>query len=1104
VNLSRQLVFRSLRFYARSHLGSLLGATVAGAVLVGALAVGDCVRESLREMGLARLGRITHALGGNDRLFREALAEDLRPGISNGLAAAVLRLPGLAANSDGSRRANHAQILGVDEHFWALAQSPPAFARDLTEGVILNEPMARQLGVKVGEAVLLRAQKPALLSLEAPISPQGELATGFRLVVKGIVSDEELGRFGLQADQIPPLNAFVPLRFLQSKAGLPGKANLLLVGGAEDETRLTELLRQHWKLADAQCELRETPGGLELRSERVFLDPPIVQAVAAPAHPPRPQMILTYFVNELRDGAKTTPYSMVTAADAPLVPADMRDEEVLINQWLADDLQARPGDELELTYFIPGTTKRMEEKKDRFRVRAIVPMEGPTADRTLLPDFPGIAKAESTANWDAGFPIDLGKIRPKDEQYWKQYRGTPKALVTLKAGQRMWGNRFGDLTAVRWPDETGAASMRAAEQQILKNLNPASVGLSFLPVRERALAAGAQGQDFGGLFLSFSFFLIAAALILLALLFEFGMEKRAKEIGILLAVGWRPGRVRRLLLGEGMAVAALGGLLGVAGGVLYARGILWGLTTLWSAAVANSALRFHVTAGTLAGGGAASIALATGVMWFALRSQTRRPARELLEQGNEMEARSLPAKRGRRRAGWVAAASFLAALGLAGGAMGKRDNSAVEAFFGGGTLLLIAGVAGAAVWFRSLAEARVSKPLTLFGLGVRGCARQSKRSLATVALLASGSFLIIAVEANKLDARQAGGERTSGTGGFAWIGESAFPVTQDLNTKAGRDFFGLEERISGQVKFVAMRVRDGDEASCLNLNRAQTPRLLGVKPELLEERGAFTFADLADKTLARRPWTALERGAGAKADEIPAIGDEASITWALGKKIGDTVDYTDEHGKAFRLRIVGAVANSILQGSLLIDEAEFVKRFPGESGYRMFLVDAPAKEATAVSAMLTRALQDRGLELTPAAERLNAYNAVQNTYLNTFQALGGLGLLLGSAGLGVVALRNVLERRGELAVMLAVGFRPGALRRLVICEYGALQCLGLLIGILAAGLAVLPVMLSPGAQISSGPLAVTLVLVLASGILWTWAAARLALRGELVEGLKEE
>jgi ABC-type antimicrobial peptide transport system permease subunit len=921
--------------------------------------------------------------------------------------------------------------------------------------------------------------------------------------VDRVVSDKELGNFGLQASQVPPLNAFVPLKFLQDKVALSGKANLLLVSSTASTTNLAILLRQHWTLADAQCEIHPAGGTTELRSERVFLDPPIEKAALAIS--PAPEMVLTYFVNELRLRTNATPYSMVTAATPPLTPERMADDQIVINQWLADDLHAKPGNEIELTYFVPGTTHRMDEKKSRFRVYAIVPMEGRTADRTLLPDFPGIAKAESTQNWDAGFPIDLGKIRPKDEQYWKEYRGTPKAFVTLKAGQQIWANRFGDLTAIRWP--AGAApNLSATENQILQNLAPAAVGLSFLPVREQALTAATTGQaeEFGGLFLSFSFFLIAAALILLGLLFQFSMEKRAKEIGILLALGWRPGQVRRVLLLEGLVVASVGGFLGVAGGVLYARGILWGLTTLWSAAVANSALQFHVTADALITGGASSVVIGGVVMWLALRSQTKRTARDLLEQGNEMEARQIPRKKGRPWAGWLAAASFAGAVVLAVGAGGKHDDSAVEAFFGAGALLLIAGLAAAKVWFRSLGLTRSAASLSLTQLAIRSCARQPKRSLATVALLASGSFLIIAVEANKLDARQSGNTRSSGTGGFTLIGESAFPVLQDLNTKPGRDFFGLPQADMDQVEFVPMRVRDGDDASCLNLNKALTPRLLGVKPELLAARHAFTFTALEDKSRAQNPWTALQHRDKSHPDEIPAVGDEASIQWALGKKIGDTVDYVDEHGNPFKVRLVGAVANSILQGSLLIDESAFVSRYPGESGYRMFLVDAPSNNVTQVAKLLTRALQDRGLELTPAADRLNAFNAVQNTYLNTFQVLGALGLLLGSAGLGVVVLRNVLERRAELAVMLAVGFRPPALRRWVICEHAVLQCAGLLLGILAAGLAVLPVLLSPGAAVSTGPLILTLALVFASGILWTWAAARVALRGDLLTALRDE
>jgi putative ABC transport system permease protein len=239
-------------------------------------------------------------------------------------------------------------------------------------------------------------------------------------------------------------------------------------------------------------------------------------------------------------------------------------------------------------------------------------------------------------------------------------------------------------------------------------------------------------------------------------------------------------------------------------------------------------------------------------------------------------------------------------------------------------------------------------------------------------------------------------------------------------------------------------------------------------------------------------------------DEIPAIGDANSIQWAMGKKVGDTIDYVDERGQPFKVRIVGAVANSILQGQLIIDEVEFVKRFPGESGYRMFLIDAPSNAVSQVAATLSRAMQDVGLELTPTVTRLNQFNAVQNTYLGTFQVLGGLGLLLGSVGLGIVVLRNVLERRSELAVLLAVGFRRQQVQRLLLVENGALLLVGLLIGVIAAGVAVLPALLSPAAQLPVASLALTLGAILLNGAMWTWVATRFAVRGDLLAALRND
>jgi ABC-type antimicrobial peptide transport system permease subunit len=149
-------------------------------------------------------------------------------------------------------------------------------------------------------------------------------------------------------------------------------------------------------------------------------------------------------------------------------------------------------------------------------------------------------------------------------------------------------------------------------------------------------------------------------------------------------------------------------------------------------------------------------------------------------------------------------------------------------------------------------------------------------------------------------------------------------------------------------------------------------------------------------------------------------------------------------------------------------------------------------------------LEDRGLEVTSVTKRLDAFNTVQNTYLNTFQILGGLGLLLGTVGLGVVVLRNVLERRAELALFTAVGLRARVVRKLIVMEHGALLLAGLLIGIIAALVAIVPALRGPVQQINYKELSITLALVCVSGLIWTWIAARIALRGELLKALRNE
>lgn len=1095
-----KLIVRSLQFHARTHAGAILGAAVGAAVLIGALLVGDSVRGSLRDMALARLGNVSSALTANDRFVTTQLSKTISESGKIPLVS-VIQVPGTAASTDGSARANQVQVLGVEPSFWSLG-SQPSFPHPNAEELIVNETLARQLGVKVGDTILLRVNKPSKFSREAPLSPQDDFALPLRLRITGIAANDQMGRFSLRANQIPPFNAFVDAAWLGERLEIPARANLILAAGGPEQSEipLQTLLAANFQLADAELELRELPGesGFEVRTSRVFLDP--ATASSAMKAQTNATGVLTYFVNELGTGTNATPYSMVAALGPGLLPSPLKDDEILINQWLADDLKCQPGDPLTMTYYIISSARVLQERTNHFTIRGVLPMSGIAADRTLMPDFPGIDKAESTRDWDSSLPVQLERIRPQDEDYWKQHRGTPKAFITLEAGQQMWTNRFGGLTAVRYPN---ASSADALSSNIRKTLHPAALGLSFQPVRQQALTASAQAQDFGQLFLGFSFFLIVAALLLMALLYQFGIERRATEIGTLLALGFTPGLVRRLMLWEGIALALLGTLLGVPGGMLYAKAMLYGLSTIWRSAVGTSSLEYHSSLPSIIVGTISGVIVASITIWMALRKQARQPARELLAQGAETE-KSLNPQRSSRGIwiGWLASAGAMLLIGWAG----LREQTANPGvFFLAGTLLLISGMGFAAAVLAALGHSESPNVPGLSRLGIRNATRRRRRSLATVGLLACGSFLVAAIGVFKLDADGQSQKRTSGTGGFALIGESAFPIRHDLNTESGREFFGFSDADLAGVRLVSFRVRDGEDASCLNLNRAQQPKLLGVQPELLNDRKAFTFTGVAKGYEAENPWLLLSRPG--PNDEIPAIGDAASIQWALGKKLGDVLMYTDESGREFKIRLVAAVANSILQGSLVIAETEFLTRFPSEEGFRMFLVDVSPYEQNRIEEVaqtLSRAAQDYGMQVTPAPHRLAAFNAVQNTYLNTFQVLGGLGLLLGSVGLGVVVLRNILERRSELALFLAVGFRIRALRWLVLSEHGALLLAGLVIGSVAAFVAVLPSLLAPGTDLPWRSLGLTLLAILLSGLVWTFAAGQLALRGRLLDSLRSE
>ncbi len=244
-------------------------------------------------------------------------------------------------------------------------------------------------------------------------------------------------------------------------------------------------------------------------------------------------------------------------------------------------------------------------------------MRASAADRNLMPEFSGLSDAASCRDWDPGIPIDLDRIRKKDELYWDIYKGTPKAFVTLNAAQRMWENRFGSLTVVRYPG-TGE-QINEISSGLLKKLVPSSLGFEFLPVREYGVNAGMGAVDFGQLFMGLSIFIIISALLLTGLLFIFGVEHRSDETGLLFALGIPLSRVRYIFIIEGAVIAFFGSIPGAAAGIFYNRIILYGLSTIWQGALGTSDLVIHIKAPSILTG------VFSGTGGFAFYGETTLP-----------------------------------------------------------------------------------------------------------------------------------------------------------------------------------------------------------------------------------------------------------------------------------------------------------------------------------------------------------------------------------------------------------------------------------------------------------------------------------------------
>ena len=1091
-------IFRSVVYYRRQHFALFLSMLVTAAVLTGSLVIGDSIRFSLKRMVDLRLGHTQYAINSGSRFITSATAGKLAKKLKRQVAP-VLMIKGIAINAASGERANNANILGIDSSF--LSTSLESFKLPAEGEAVIGKSLSVKLNLKPGDEIIARVENANLIPVNAPFAREPRPSEAIRLTVKSIANEEQMAGFNLGNDQSAVMNIFVAGHYLEKKLEIGNLVNMYLVAGDKNELptqALADSLKSVWTVSDIGLSFSSSSGdgNIDLISNRIFIDTVVEKSIKRASLPGKE--IISYLVNDISSGNRHTPYSFASAVPEEITGEAIGDNEIIVNRWTAQDLSLRPGDSVTLKYWSIGPLRDLREESKSFIVARVSENTTKNINNSLMPRFQGMSDAGKCRDWDAGVPIDFKRIRDKDEQYWNEYRGTPKVLLPFKTGLKLWKNPFGSITLIRF--RANEVSENQISEAVLNNIRPSDIGINVINVRSEGKAAADNAVDFTELFMSLSFFVIVSGILLSSLIFSLHFSKRSVETSLLSGLGFSSKKLLMLRLSESSIVMLMGSAAGALTGILYNYLLIAGLNTIWNDIVRTRMLMLHVSIASIITGAVISLIVAVIPMIFITVKNLSTPVARQIRQTSGNMSKASSKQRLFRITGYifivlsVVIISFSVVKGI------KNDP---VTYLLAASLFLTGALSLVNYYLRSRTLFHTSGADTLFLLSIKNLKRNPGRSLAVIALLATGTFVIILTSSYRKTFYGYELDRKSGTGGFKLWAETTTPVPIDLNSAEGHD--RLTTTSPGElanVRFLQFSSLKGDDASCLNLNQAQHPRLLGVDANIFDSLQCFSFVKLLNNIPIQHPWKGLEEKYGDMT--FPAYADENVIQYSLKKKTGDTLAYMTESGKKLKLVLAGAISNSIFQGNILISDKVMREYYPSSGGSVVMLVDAPGADQNKLSDMLTASLGDYGIVVTSTSERLATFNSVENTYLSVFMALSGFGFLIGTIGLGIVLLRNIYERRRELALMTALGYKGKQIFILVFSENFILLMTGLLIGIVAATTGIFPSLISPAFKVQWSLLALITSAIFLSGVAWIYFPLRSALSGELLPALRNE
>ncbi|MGA1792359.1 MAG: ABC transporter permease [Thermoplasmatota archaeon] len=159
-------------------------------------------------------------------------------------------------------------------------------------------------------------------------------------------------------------------------------------------------------------------------------------------------------------------------------------------------------------------------------------------------------------------------------------------------------------------------------------------------------------------------------------------------------------------------------------------------------------------------------------------------------------------------------------------------------------------------------------------------------------------------------------------------------------------------------------------------------------------------------------------------------------------KVGGQIELRLADGRVVNKTVAGILDEFIMPGIFI--SSEFTRDELGIENATSFLfVLGDGQDADGLAKVMEKEL---GINMIVLKTEIEGFTRSMNQFFDLFMAFMGLGLIVGIAGLGIITLRAVHERRQEIGMMRAIGFIKRGVTSSFLTEAGFISFVGILLG----------------------------------------------------------